>query len=364
MLWKTALTLTLHLGRNRRLALPLRKWQAQLQPNRWYYHPTTNLLWEVALTLWTCHGSLAQRTRKKMFQILGTTETPPPLREIKKATVVRQGQKWCLMGYDECEAINTNMDWCQKLRSSEFTLQWGLTINQTGSQSALTNAFSGGLGYVVSDGSFKDERGSAAWIIEGPTSELCLMGQIHTPGHATDHSSFRSEVAGIIGVVYTLTFWPPETTKLVLRLACDGLSVINRLSNNHPIDPTEPHADLLQAARTLIDTSAYTLQHKFVCGHQDNGLPTVLPRDAWLNIEADQQAKKKLTSTHTGPIWYQVPGNPWSCYVGTERVVKQLHQSLRKTINGHDTIHYWEQRKKLTPASIRTVDWPAFGRAM
>ncbi len=196
--------------------------------------------------------------------------------EIKKATVARHGQKWCLTGYNECEAINTNMDWCQKLRSSEFTLQWGLTINQTGSQSALTNTFSGGLGYAVSDGSFKDEWGSAAWIIEGPTSELRLTGQIHTPGHATDHSSFRSEVAGIIGVVYTLTFWPPVTMKPLLRLACDGLSVINRLSNNHPIDPMEPHADLLQAARTLIDTSAYTIQLQFVRGHQDKGLPTVL----------------------------------------------------------------------------------------
>jgi len=131
----------------------------------------------------------------------------------------------------------------------------------------VNSVLSSGLGYAVSDGSFKDERGSAAWIIEGPMLALRLTGQVYTPGHATDHSSFRSEVVGIIGTVYTLTYWPPVSTKLVLRLACDGLLVINRLSNNHPIDPTEPHADLLQAAWTLINTSAYMIQLKFVCGH-------------------------------------------------------------------------------------------------
>jgi len=279
--------------------------------------------------------------------------------EVQKATVACHGQKLCLTGYDACEVINTNMDLCQKLCLSEFAIQWGLAINQTGSQLALINVLSSGLGYVVSDGSLKDKRGSAVWIIEGPTSALRLTGQLYTPGQA-----FQSEVAGIIGVVYTLTFWPPVSTKPVLRQACNGLSVINRLSNNHPIDPMELHADLLQAARTLIDTSAYTIQLKFVGSHQDNGIPTALTRDAWLNIEANTLAKQKLTSTHTRPILYKLPGNPWSCYVGMERVVKQLHQSLQKTINRQEMIHYWEQCKNLTPASIQTVDWTVFGRAM
>jgi len=77
--------------------------------------------------------------------------------EVKKATVTCHGQKLCLTCYDACEAINTNMNLCQKLRSSEFALQWGLTINQTGSQLALTNVLLSGLGYAVSNGSFKDE---------------------------------------------------------------------------------------------------------------------------------------------------------------------------------------------------------------
>ena len=79
------------------------------------------------------------------------------MRELQKATVGRHGQKLSLTGHAECEVINTNMDFCQKLCSSEFALQWGLSINQKGSQSALTSVLSSGLGYAVSDGSFKDE---------------------------------------------------------------------------------------------------------------------------------------------------------------------------------------------------------------
>jgi len=91
--------------------------------------------------------------------------------ELQKATVSRQGQKLCLTGYHTCEATNNNLDFCQKIRASEFALQWGLSIHQTGGQYALLEFFSQGLGYAVSDGSFKDAKGSAAWIIEGPTSD-------------------------------------------------------------------------------------------------------------------------------------------------------------------------------------------------
>jgi len=79
-----------------------------------------------------------------------------------------------------------------------------------------------------------------------------------------DHSSFRSELTGIVGILYTLTFWPPTRIKPTFRLACDGLSVINHLSNAKPIEPTKPHADLLIVACNLISTSMYEIKLVFV----------------------------------------------------------------------------------------------------
>jgi len=123
-----------------------------------------------------------------------------------------------------------------------------MLVRLTGSQSILLDALTQGWGYAVSDSSFKDDNGLAAWIIEGHNSTQQLVGQVRTPGHPVDHSSFRSEVAGIVGVLYTLTFWPPCSGKPDLQLACDGLSVVKRLTNQKPIEPTEPHADILLAA--------------------------------------------------------------------------------------------------------------------
>jgi len=107
-----------------------------------------------------------------------------------------------------------------------FSKQWGLTIQLVGAQRELHDALSSGIGYAVSDGLYKDAKGVAAWIIEGLTSNLHLIGQWHVPGQEDEHSSFHSELAGIFGVLYTLTFWPPKSIKPPLQLACDGILVI------------------------------------------------------------------------------------------------------------------------------------------
>jgi len=43
VLWKTALTSALHLGRNQSLAIPLGQWHAQHTPRGWFYHPQQTL---------------------------------------------------------------------------------------------------------------------------------------------------------------------------------------------------------------------------------------------------------------------------------------------------------------------------------
>jgi len=147
-------------------------------------------------------------------------------------------------------------------------------------------------------------------------------------------------------------------------VACDGLLVINRLVSSRPIEASEPHFDLLSAARNLLVESAYEVHLVFVRGHQDSGIPTVLSRDAWLNIEADILAKSTNSLPHIGPLSYRLPGFPWGCYVGRHRVVKQLAQSIRTHVNGLDTLNYWATKKQHLPEILQMVDWLSLGRAM
>jgi len=90
--------------------------------------------------------------------------------ELYKANVTTTGMWLIMTGCQTCEQAEQIMDFCQAARTMTFSQQWGLQLHLCGSQKALLHALSCGHSYAVSDGSYKEEYGSAAWIIEGPTS--------------------------------------------------------------------------------------------------------------------------------------------------------------------------------------------------
>jgi len=363
-LWRQALLSALHLGRNQRLAIPLGRWFAQPLPSGWYFQTSTVSLWEVQGTQWLCHGSIPNQTRQICFHTKGEPMIPPPIHNLAKATITKTGQKFLLTGYKECDRSPLGVDPCHQLRSSNFSQQWKLRVQLEGSQREFLHQLSEGLGYAISDGSFKAESGAAAWLIEGSNATPRLVGSWHTPGDASDHSSFRSEVAGILGVLYLLTYFPPTSPTPTFRLACDGLSVVNRLQNPRPIEPTKPHADILIAAKNLLGSSMYKINLIFVHGHQDTGYPIALTRDAWLNVEADSLAKETVNIPFVSPDFYKLPGNSWACYMAKRRIIKQLDLELRQLINSKDALSYWSKCKQWDKNTLQDVDWMSVGRAM
>jgi len=140
--------------------------------------------------------------------------------------------------------VSTHVNRCNTRNSQG---KWALELKLTRAQCMLHKELLKGYGFVVSDRSFEDDAGTAAWIIKGMNAKNQLIGQWYTPSQPANHSSFQSKLAGIVGVLYTLTFWPPNKPQAPLKLACDGLPVVSRLLTPQPIDPTEPHVDLLMA---------------------------------------------------------------------------------------------------------------------
>ena len=59
----------------------------------------------------------------------------------------------------------------------------------------------------VSDGSFdpKTKTGSSAFRLRGLTREHCFEGTNLVPGHPSEQSSYRSELAGIAGALSVVT---------------------------------------------------------------------------------------------------------------------------------------------------------------
>jgi hypothetical protein len=54
---------------------------------------------------------------------------------------------------------------------------------------------------AVSDGSFQDQYGTAAWVLEGSTPKGRIVGAVIVPGTAKDQSAYRSELAGIYSIL-------------------------------------------------------------------------------------------------------------------------------------------------------------------
>ena len=77
-------------------------------------------------------------------------------------------------------------------------------------------------------GSFKDEFGTASWVIENASCSQRIMGNVLVQGFASDQSAYRSEIAGIYGLGIVT-----EVIKILLGLekgeitiGCDGITVL------------------------------------------------------------------------------------------------------------------------------------------
>jgi len=119
------------------------------------------------------------------FHDHGEEAHPPPLPELHKATTVIHGQKIILMGFAICKQGDQNQDFCQMLLTMEFSIQWGLSLKLVGAQNTLQDTLLVGKGDVVSDGSYKDAMGVAAWIIEGLTLVSLANGTCQAMGMTT-----------------------------------------------------------------------------------------------------------------------------------------------------------------------------------
>jgi hypothetical protein len=81
---------------------------------------------------------------------------------------------------------------------------------------------------LVADGSFKDQHGTAAWVIEAESNTNRSTGVNLTPGALSDQSAYRSEVSGLFGIAFMIR----ELCKFhhilaggTVQINCDGLVI-------------------------------------------------------------------------------------------------------------------------------------------
>ena len=123
-------------------------------------------------------------------------------------------------------SVSSNKPIIQAIRALPSSQQWSLqrcvASHEYGDD--LVAAIEAGTAIAVSDGSFKEVFGTAAWTIRGASNEAFLTGVNVVPGAPTDQSAFQSELAGLYGILMAITTLCDchQITTGRVTVACDG----------------------------------------------------------------------------------------------------------------------------------------------
>jgi hypothetical protein len=149
---------------------------------------------------------------------------------------------------------------------------------------------------AISDGSYKDAFGTAAWTIGDPDTVSLISGRAICPGEATDHDSYRSELACIYSIMAVLDkfFEYHHIKEGSIELGCDGKSALESVfEKGTQLFRDNLSCDLVAAIIRYRRSSPLVWTPRFVKGHQDEEVNEL---DAWStrNILMDSWAKQHL----------------------------------------------------------------------
>jgi hypothetical protein len=219
---------------------------------------------------------------------------------------------------------------------------------------------------AVSDGSFKEMHGTAAWMI--CVSDTCVIrGKTITPGLPSGQSAYRSELIGLYGIAYTIRFLQQHYNMHGdITVGCDGLSALNQVQKTGDfVNPNERHFDIIMAVRSLVAETNWNWHWKHVKGHQDDDIP-IDQLDCWSkwNIEMDKEAKIFWDETVTETILPKIEGEPWRTIINGIKISSNLGSQLREACTMPTAMSYWKSKKRFGRVGPQGIDWDALGAAM
>ena len=249
--------------------------------------------------------------------------------------------------------------------------RWAIDSFQTSDNGqALAMAIITGQATAVSDGSYKSSLGTSAFILRGAQRKLGFMGTNVVPGNPEDHSSYRSELAGISGIlaVTSCICKKYSVDEGQITVALDGEQALLKASSLWPLSPTDTDFDLLSDIRRKIEKLPIKINWHWIEGHQDDDTPYhLLPPLAKDNVLADGLAKNRLNqclvNNYTlGPQRFGDEG--WSISLEGRKLPSLDYRKLYRHMWAHKAIDYWAGKHNREYEIILSIDWDVCGEAI
>jgi hypothetical protein len=184
--------------RGRRLRKSLGRWIEWDEHWEWY---TTHegSLYSYREGKWQTHWPMLLRNRLSTYTREGNPCNRPS--SLRRATIYEKGNRIVCTGSDSFLLPVAS----PPASFTEFLLEWctqHLVVDNEGKDLALEirSGISGTV-MAVSDGSYKDSYGTAAWTIGTEDMPHIIAGKAICPGGADDHSSYRSKLTGLYAIL-------------------------------------------------------------------------------------------------------------------------------------------------------------------
>ena len=347
-------------------------WLYSARPHQWFYDPQTDWLYEIEahVLCYPCHNNQASRAALHRYDSSQYMYVDAVPLTAYRTMIYRTEKSILITGYSKQK---------QSLQLPSISLRDKLEALPPGHKWAVANAVISvdapkfiaesireGTCVAVSDGSYKDDHGTACWVIENGARTHRIYGPLNSPGHPKDHNAYRSELAGMYGItliVGSITdVFEIQTGKI--EMACNGLSALQKcVEPQLVITASIPHFDIIAAICKDISNSSVIWESCHVKGHQDNYIG---PLDQWatLNVEMDWRAKKHWLDTNKDPaIQYKIEGEPWSVWFGEHKLCQNIGEEVEEATVGRRLKAYWS-KKHFPDGKFDLIDWEVLEKAM
>jgi hypothetical protein len=387
-LWRKALSTGL-LRSTRVLAHPLGIW-LKPAPSRWQWHfsPSENRIYAKKGFLWRLYPRSLARTspRRGGIRYLRSEEfvyIPPT--DLRLASVVQHGSHFLCTGTSllfgnehPCAPLShcptLSHDYARSRELLPAADQWVISQLSLADKGAfLVVSLRKGTAIAVSDGSFKDACGTAAFMIEDcdtPSAVSQAIGVNTVPGFTEDHSTYRSELSAVSGIIATVDCICSAHGVLsgAIEVGLDGDQAMKACSGLWPLKADQVDFDLLQDIRAKIKHSPLVWHWRWIEGHQDDKTPfEALDRWAQLNVICDGLAKafwNNCVSSHSWLPNHAFGDENWSVWIDGKKLSRLDKTKLYAYTFSARTKRYWHRKHSLNPELIKAINWDACPEAM
>lgn len=368
-LWETAVKSAFSTGNLNQLKTPLGPWC--IEP-MWVWDPVHSRLYQSVKHEWLVwHTQRPTRPLGTTFSSTSTVvkKTPQPCLFARVLeTSFSEITYWGARPYTPSLPSTRREDFytsALKLDCASWALR-NLTTPDNGR--GVADAIKAGQCIAVSDGSFKDGMGTAAWKILGTSTNTWISGSTWVPGPTESQSSFRSELAGMFSIALLVSFLCEyyHISEGKITIGCDGLGPLHRcfVASWDP-KPATVNYDFIKAIRHLARQSGIQWNWIHIKGHQDDTTP-VQDLDLWasLNIAMDTQAKhtwEQRSTTNPEPFHTSLPGEGWSLWQAGCKFTDWKRVTFDGIVQTQYSQSFWSSKHKLGDL-MNTIDWDIIHR--